>query len=250
MKIYVACFNKKANVKNDIYTNLQLGAYKKRDEIFDCYDNDGDNISEKNKYYCELTGLYWIWKNIKEDIIGLVHYRRFFYKSFFSNKDDILQKQDIEKILKNNDIILPKKEILVGNTVYSQYKKTHDIKEIEEVKKIISEIYPDYLNSFNKIMKRRKFYICNMFIAKKELIDEYCEWLFNILSELDNRIDFSKRDNYNARTPGFLGERLFNVWIEKNNFRICEKNIFNIELSFFLQKIKIVIKRFIGLFYR
>ena len=99
-------------------------------------------------------------------------------------------------------------------------------------------------------MKRRKFYICNMFIAKKELIDEYCEWLFNILSELDNRIDFSKRDNYNARTPGFLGERLFNVWIEKNNFRICEKNIFNIELSFFLQKIKIVIKRFIGLFYR
>lgn len=249
MKIYVACFNKKANIKDKIYTNLQVGAYKGKNKDFDCFDNDGDNISEKNKHYCELTGLYWIYKNVKEDIVGLAHYRRFFYKSFFSGKDNVLKEEDIEKILKTNDIILPKKEILIGDTVYSQYKKTHNINDLEEVRNIISDIYPEYLESFDKVMKKRKFYICNMFITKKEIIDDYCKWIFNILAELDNRIDFSERDNYETRTPGFLGERLFNVWIEKNNFKICEKNVFNIELSFFLQKMKIIVKKILGVFY-
>lgn len=28
----------------------------------DFHDNTGDNISSKNKNYCELTALYWLWK--------------------------------------------------------------------------------------------------------------------------------------------------------------------------------------------
>lgn len=42
------------------------------------HDDEGENISERNPRYCELTTQYWAWKNINADYYGFCHYRRYF----------------------------------------------------------------------------------------------------------------------------------------------------------------------------
>jgi hypothetical protein len=76
-----------------------------------------------------------------------------------------------------------------------------------------------------------------MFIGKKKVIDEYAKWLFPILFELENYIDITKKDKYNARVYGFLGERLFNVWLIKNNIKIKELPVYNVESSIIKQEL-------------
>ena len=81
IKILVACHKADPNIRqDDIYMPIQVGKalHPELDLGFQC-DNTGDNISEKNGSYCELTALYWAWKNLKDvDYIGLCHYRRYF----------------------------------------------------------------------------------------------------------------------------------------------------------------------------
>ena len=85
--------------------------------------------------------------------------------------------------------------------------------------KIIKEKYPEYLNEFNKLHKRTSAHMFNMFIMKKEILNQYCEWLFDILFELEKRVDVSKFDNFHARFYGRISELLLDVWINKNNFK-------------------------------
>lgn len=232
MKIYVATHKKVKFPKNKEYEPIQVGADINQDIKLQLKDNIGENISDKNRNYCELTVLYWIWKNCTNDIIGLVHYRRYFFKAIFENDlRKILNKEEIERIFKDYNIILPKKIFLKRYNVYEQYKKLHNINDLEECRKVINEKYPDYINSFDKIMQQKSFYAFNMFIGNRIIINDYFKWLFDILFELENRIDISKYDKYNARVYGFLSERLFNVWIEKNidRLKIRELYVNNIE---------------------
>lgn len=202
-------------------------------------DNTGDNIAQKNKNYCELTGLYWMWKNDESDLIGLCHYRRFFGK----NKDDIYNENDnrILDILKEYDMIVSSKWLTI-ETVYEVYKNKHYSSDLDEIEQIISEKYEDYLDAFKTIMNGHYGYQCNMFICKKELINKYCEWLFNILFELEKRIDISDRNNYQKRVYGFLSERLLAVWILKNKLQVCEIPLYFTEAKK-IHKIKGFIKR-------
>ena len=248
MKVYIGEFKQKANINEEGYLHLQLGADKNQ-YIKDNLDNSGENISLKNPNYCELTGLFWIWKNVKADIVGLVHYRRFFYNSsFILSKKKILTSKQVQKIMIKKDIIVPKKEYILFSNVYKQYEKFHDITDLEKCGSIIKEKYPDYFDSFNKVMNSNNFYGCNMIIAKKEILNEYCKWLFDILFELEEQIDISKKDDYNKRVFGFLSERLFNVWLLKNNYNIQEKPVFNISLSFAKQCMLRIIKRILCVF--
>ena len=99
MKIYIISGNKKPLINEKDYELLQVGADINKDiNISEIKDNTGDNISKKNRNYCELTGLYWIWKNSKEKIIGLVHYRRFFYKKVFFKKEEVISNKDVNEI--------------------------------------------------------------------------------------------------------------------------------------------------------
>lgn len=239
IKIFVATHKKTQFPNNDIYFPIQVGA-EKNENLGYLKDNIGDNISNKNPNYCELTALYWIWKNCKSDVVGLVHYRRYFFKSGFSkNFKNILSKNNIEKIMKNYDIILPKKHYIAKYTLEEQYLKLHKKEDYEICKNILSEKYPEYLNAFNTVFNKHSFYAFNMFIAKRKIIDKYCQWLFDILFELENRIDISSYDKYNQRIFGFLSERLFNVWIEKNSKEILikEKNVFQIQENAIKQKL-------------
>lgn len=78
-RIYVMTHKAIEPISNDIYLPLHVGKKGKEDLGYPG-DDTGDSISEKNNHYCELTGLYWIWKNVRCDIVGICHYRRFFVK--------------------------------------------------------------------------------------------------------------------------------------------------------------------------
>ena len=77
IKIIVAVHKEYWMPLDSVYLPLFVGAIGKNDIHYQ-RDDEGENISYKNPFYCELTGLYWAWKNMEDDYIGLVHYRRYF----------------------------------------------------------------------------------------------------------------------------------------------------------------------------
>ena len=193
----------------------------------DLHDNTGDNISLKNKNYCELTALYWLWKNSTDLIIGLEHYRRMFLNDNI-NEIGLLKEEEIISILSNYDIIVPTLYNNKIRTVYQHYVADHNKRDIDLVQNIINNKYPEYNNSFNQVMNSKYEYGFNMLITRKEILDDYSQWLFDILFELESRIDISKYDEYQKRVYGFLSERLFNVWLKYKNYNIKENVIANI----------------------
>lgn len=237
IKIVIATHKKYAMPKDQIYLPLQVGAASNT-EIGYLKDNTGENISLKNPYYCELTALYWAWKNIDAKYIGLVHYRRHFsYKKKGKNKfSNILNSQEASGLLENTDIILPKKRHYYIETLYNHYKHTLYIEPLDETKKVISELYPEYIPFFNKLYTRRSAHMFNMFIMKKEILDNYCTWLFTILEELESRIDTTNYDQFHARFYGRISELLLDVYLNKNNLKYQEINVMHMEKINWLKK--------------
>ncbi|MGN0093524.1 MAG: DUF4422 domain-containing protein [Methanobrevibacter sp.] len=253
-EIYVISHNTKdiVNIKEDkIYKPLFVGC-NGQDNLGYLSDDTGDNISYKNNSFCELTGLYWMWKNSDADIIGLTHYRRYFVKKKYGKR---LDKNDLNRIFKDYDIILPKKHVPLGENLYKDYAYAHNAKDLDLCREIIKDIHPEYLESFDDMMKTDTIYCFNMFIAPKEIITPYCEWIFSILFELEKRIDLTGYNNYQQRVYGFLSERLFKVWLNKQNLKIKECNVkligvhLNIEQWIYRKKIFIFLFRNVYLKY-
>lgn len=187
-------------------------------------DNTGDNISGKNPNFCELTGLYWAWKNLDADYLGLAHYRRHF--SIKKNNNDkkgcVLTGEQLEAILADTDVVLPKPRNYFIETNYSQYVHAHHAEDLDTTREIISEMYPEYLKAYDASMKRTTGHRFNMFIMRRDLADAWCTWLFDILFELEKRLDISQYSKNDARVFGFVGERLLDVWIETNDIKYKE----------------------------
>ncbi len=223
IKIIVATHKKYQMPSSDLYLPLQVGA-KGKEKLGYQTDDTKDNISAKNSSFCELTGLYWAWKNLSADYIGLVHYRRYF-ASKTRKKDKfsaILTKEEALKYLENYDIIVPKKRKYWIETIYSHYKHTHYVETLDETIKIIQKLYPEYTESLNKTLKRTYMYAFNMFIMKKEYLDEYCTWLFKILFALEKKMKNKKYDAFHARFYGRISEILFNVWLNYKGYQYKE----------------------------
>lgn len=223
---------------DNIYKMLIVGKGKEdsRNEKF-YHDDDGINISFKNESYCELTGLYWIWKNVNEDIVGLCHYRRFLSKKILSNSSKyFLNKEDIEKdlIKKDFDIILPKERFYKGKIV-SETSTAPNLSDMKYVRDVLAKKYPDYLKCYDNFLNKNKCRMCNVMICKKSVFDEYCQWLFDILFETEQIIpkDNYINDQYRKRLFGFISERLLNVWVEKNELKVKEYNLVNLEENIF-----------------
>lgn len=244
-KIIVAAHKNYRMPAEKLYLPLQVGAEGKP-EIGYLKDNEGDNISAKNAYYCELTGLYWAWKNLDCEYLGLAHYRRHFKgKSclFKSKFDKILTEVQLEKKLKKCDVLLPKKRHYYIETNRSQYLHAHHAVGLQETENVIKEFYPEYLTSWNAVMKKRSGHRFNMFIMKKQLSDKYCEWLFDILGKVEERIDISDWDKSEQRVFGYLSERLLDVWILKNDIVYKDIPYMYMERQSWLKKIFRFLKR-------
>lgn len=217
-KIIIATHKKYEMPKDDIYLPLHVGREGKEDLGY-TGDHTGDNISLKNPSFCELTGLYWAWKNLDADYVGLAHYRRHFtLKSKSQQKklglmDSVLTGEELAPLLKQYDILVPEKRNYYIETLYSHYEHTHYKEHLDITREIIAEMYPDYLADFDKVMKQRGGYMFNMYIMKKELSDEYCKWLFSILFELENRLKDKEYSFFQGRFYGRVSEIIFNVWL-------------------------------------
>jgi hypothetical protein len=243
MKIFNITHKPIPHLNNELYTAFQVNS-NVNPIIFDgiLQDNTLDNIASKNDNYCELTACYWLWKNWSDsEYIGLCHYRRYF--NFFPNKYSLkpstqkrissnelnkhkivttsieVQKNKIINDLKTVDFILPKPRKM-KISISEDYIHHHRESDLIKVKEIILSKYPDYKDNIPKYLDTNKrFYQCNMMITSKQNWDDYHAWLFDILFELEKNIIIPE-DNFQRRIFGFLSERLFNLYILHNKFKI------------------------------
>ena len=241
IKIIVATHKEYKMPQDSIYLPVQVGCEGKQKLEYQP-DNEGENISTKNPFFCELTGMYWAWKNLDAEYVGLVHYRRHFsvkgcHKRNVNEKiQKILNREEVEKLLENTDIILPKKRNYYIENLYSHYAHTLYVEPLDEAGKIIAERHPEYSKELENLHKRRSAHMFNMFIMKKELFDRYCEWLFDILFELEKRTDVSQYDSFHDRFIGRVSELLLDVWINKNGYKYKEVNLLEMEKVNWLKK--------------
>lgn len=217
IKIIVATHKKYWMPDDPVYLPLHVGKAGKEDLGY-IGDDTGDNISGKNANYCELTGLYWVWKNLKADYVGLAHYRRHFSngKLFGDKMVRVIGGEELEAELKECDVLLPRPRNYWIETNYSQYAHAHHAIDLDKTREILAERHPEYLAAYDASMKRTKGHRFNMFIMKRDKFDAYCTWLFDILFELEKRLDISTYSKNDARVFGFVSERLLDVWIETN----------------------------------
>lgn len=188
-------------------------------------DNTGDNIAAKNPQYCELTALYWLWKNVAADYdrIGLCHYRRYFSKTALSNAPrHFVTGADLPRLTASCDIILPRPLYWGRHTVAEIYYVTGKgkKKDLDLTGEAIDALFPEYRAAFDAVLKRHSASYCNMFITSSERMSAYCAWLFAVLGYVEERIDMTGYSAQESRVFGYLSEILMNVWVEHNGLRV------------------------------
>ncbi len=218
IKVIVAAHKACDMPQDKLYMPLHVGAEGKEPLGF-VGDNIGDNISSKNSTFCELTGLYWAWKNLDDDYIGLAHYRRHFASPAARDKKTlagVLTYADAERLLDGKDGILPKKRQYYIENLYDHYKHTCYIEPLDTTRAILAEKYPSYLPAFDRLKKRTSAHMFNMLILRRDHLDAYCTWLFDVLFELEKRVDTSEYTAFHARFFGRVSELMLDVWLENN----------------------------------
>lgn len=221
-------------VKNECFLPIHVG--KANSDLLLDYavsDNTGFNISEKNASWCELTALYWAWKNLDADYLGLMHYRRLLHFGTEGNGcyvfNDITQKEvaaygwtpeKVEKICSQYDIITsPVWNIhpagLPDNIINGRdfYAREHDVRALDIVTHIVKERHPECYLPLLQSLSETTCVWGNIAVMKSLYFHEYCTFLFDILEEAERRIDTSNYDSYQCRIFGFLAERLLNAWL-------------------------------------
>lgn len=204
--IYTARCHVDRQLKEDISrysweTPIQVGAALTEQRICSVCDNTGDHISHKNRQYCELTALYWIWKNDRSDYVGLGHYRR-----HFEVNEEMLEKlvySDIDVVLTIPIYDFP--------SVGEVYRRDHMGSDWAVMMEGIRELCPEYLAAAEEMGAGKFYYAYNMFIMRREILDAYCRWLFPILSYCEERCQ-GERSVYQGRYIGFLAEHLMSAY--------------------------------------
>jgi len=232
LKLVVAAHKRYRMPSGSAYVPLQVGAEGKPPIGF-LRDDTGENISARNANYCELTGLYWAWRNLDAEAIGLVHYRRLFKAT----------SQAISIALETHDAVLPQPRRYVIETNYSQYAHAHHAEDLDATRAVIAERCADYLPAFDAVMRRTSGHRFNMFVMRRDVLDRYCTWLFDVLFALEARLDISAYSPNDARVFGFVAERLLDVWLERNDVSFVELPVRHLESQHWPTKIVRFLRR-------
>jgi hypothetical protein len=238
-------------IQNHLYEPVWAGKNGKENIPGFTGDDSGDNISSKNRYFSELTGIYWVWKNTDFDIVGSCHYRRYFtcakepviyrlkrllyfpagimkkrfgliYTSDFKRwEPQVLSNSEVLNLLENYDAILPARRKL-RQSVEQHYKKYHNANDLLILHNILEEYYPEYLASFDTVLVGNRLFANNMFVLKRNTFEELMNWLFFVLFKFEERTDLTNYKGYQERILGFLSERLITLWVIHNNINYKE----------------------------
>lgn len=241
--VLVAAHKKYRMPDDSIYLPVHVGHAGKED-IGYVGDDTGPNISKDNPRFCELTGVYWAWKNLSADYIGLVHYRRHFTRKPFLKrlgKDrfaSVLTQQELEPLLARYPLIVPKPRKYHIETMYSHYVHLPYAfeKDLQALRQAVGSLAPDYLPAFDTVMGRTSCHMFNMFIMRWQEFDAYCSWLFPILFEVDRHIDVSAYTPMEARAVAYFGEFMLDVWNEKQRLPYFELPVMFMEKQNWLVK--------------
>ncbi len=252
IKIVVATHKSYTMPRDDMYIPVHAGRNnnKVQDSVLASFagDDTGENISSKNKNYCELTALYWAWKNLDYDYLGLAHYRRHFKGDNAPDKwQSVLTAEKAGKLLAEYGVILPVKRNYFIETTYNQYIHAHNKQDLDKTLEIIKECCPEYVPAWEKVMEDTSGHRFNMFVMRKDILDGYCRWLFGILFRLEAVLDISSYSENDRRVYGFVSERLLDVWLITNNIKYTELPVINMEKQNWPKKIRSFLRRkFIG----
>ena len=209
IKVIVATHKPYEMPTDKMYLPIHVGAAGK-ESIGYQRDDEGENISSLNPYFCELTGFYWAWKNLKDDYIGLVHYRR-----LFEMNGRTLEQNQIEPYLGKIKVFTPKKRRYWIESLKTHYDHTHYPEHLNITKEVLVNKYPEYESAYDKAVNRTWGYMFNMMIMERSFIDDYCTWLFDILFDVFKRVDTTNYPAFTKRYVGRMSEILFNVWLQQ-----------------------------------
>lgn len=235
---------------DETYIPIQIGTEQSDEKLFEYQDNCGnDNISSKNRYYAETTGIYWIWKNSKKyDYIGQENYRRHFN----------LNKNDIRDILGEKDIIIGKK-VNTGQDLYYNYEFCHIKEFMDKCLDSVKELYPEIFDDFEQYMKTEKHMYCaNSYITTYEKYNEINTFIFNVLFDVEKMFGYKTEDqwreyvtnsgqkncpphhlkkgltyvDYQLFQFSFLYERLLTFYIHQKNMSVHEVDFYSTESEY------------------
>lgn len=230
--ILVCCHKEDFYHSGEGFLPIQVGKEIAPIDLHITGDNTGDNISSKNPNYCELTAHYWLWKNgPKTPYLGLNHYRRYFnftekpkrgQETIYTLQEDIEAKfpdlPDMDVYLKDYDILMPAQRHLPYSLEHHYYV-CHIYEQWDVVKEVVKHLYPDCIDDFNFVMNSNRLSPCNMFITKREIFEDYSQWLFSILFEVEKRIKIFDSP-IQRRVFGYMSERLLNVYVKWKKLRV------------------------------
>lgn len=241
-KIIVCCHKNDIMARTEPYLPIHVGKALHTDVNLNIQsDAEGENISSKNNSYCELTGLYWAWKNLKNvDVIGLCHYRRYFDfhgqcktylpitplpTSCFDNVDLSIPDSIINKV--RHGAVVVAKEERKDYPIGLDYCWQHLSDDYRVMTSVINEFEDDKtMRVYTEFMLKNHYLIhYNMFIMRWSDFDQYCRWIFGLLEKIEAKIDISSYSPVQKRIFGYMAERLFNVWLISNNKELIKKPV-------------------------
>ncbi len=195
---------------------LQVGMEVSPKKIHLLTDDQGENISAKNGNYSELTGLYWLWQNAlpksPAQYMGLVHYRRVL----------VLSEDDQRRLMLNDiDVVLPY-PMMYWPDVSEHHKRYLKPVDWQALERALQELSPEYAQALPQVMRQRYFYNYNIVLAKKQVLADYCAWLFPILERIEE-LSVPRGSERHDRYIGYMGETLCTLYFlcNKQRYRIA-----------------------------
>ena len=223
LKIYVVahkpCEIPSSKVLCPIHVGRATSQYK--DEMSWMQGDDiGDSISQKNPQYCEMTAHYWIWKNVHDtEYIGVCHYRRFFGID--------LSESNIKDVMTDADVLMVEPSWHI-DSVYSYFAKFMGAENMAILSMMMKKHSPEYFDTLEKICDGIKFHPFNMFLCRKDLFDDYCQWMFTILEDCEKYIKPAPYTNA-RRALAYMAELLTGVYFTHRKLRIKTVPYYKIE---------------------
>lgn len=220
MKVYILSHKAFNAPSSPDYVPLQVGASLHEDLGY-LRDDLGDNISSRNPFYSELTGLYWVWKHDHtSEIIGFSHYRRY----LLDLKGQLYQAPEVQRLLQTNDLITTKVVTLDYN-YYEAFGGRHHQKDLDILCQVMQSLHPNLYPLFWKLLHENHTYFGNLFFMKRQTFHAYMDFLFPILFAMEPMVDMTGYDGYQKRLFGFLSEFLLYVWVQANKLTVHESMV-------------------------